>query len=215
MVRANKDKRLKVLLVNGSPHRSGNTFTALSEVARTLEEEGMEAEIVHVGNRPVQGCIGCYKCREKGVCVFQDETYLTLREKLAEADGIIIGSPVYFGGPSGSLCALLDRLFYSSGRLAQYKPAASVVVCRRRSHRHFRPAEQILHHPQYARRSVTILEQRARAKSGRSLAGCGRPADHAHAGSQHGVDAAQPARQYSPLRNRRKATYKLYPIICV
>lgn len=106
MVRANKDKRLKVLLVNGSPHRSGNTFTALSEVARTLEEEGMEAEIVHVGNRPVQGCIGCYKCREKGVCVFQDETYLTLREKLAEADGIIIGSPVYFGGPSGSLCAL-------------------------------------------------------------------------------------------------------------
>ena len=131
MVRANKDKRLKVLLVNGSPHRSGNTFTALSEVARTLEEEGMEAEIVHVGNRPVQGCIGCYKCREKCVCVFQDETYLTLREKLAEADGIIIGSPVYFGGPSGSLCALLDRLFYSSGRLAQYKPAASVVVCRR------------------------------------------------------------------------------------
>ena len=182
MVRANKDKRLKVLLVNGSPHRSGNTFTALSEVARTLEEEGLEAEIVHVGNRPVQGCIGCYKCREKGVCVFQDETYLTLREKLAEADGIIIGSPVYFGGPSGS---------------------------------HFRPAEQILHHTQYARRSVTILEQRARAESGRSLAGCGRPANHAHAGSQHGLDAAQPARQYSPLRNRRKATYKLYPIICV
>ena len=90
MVRANKDKRLKVLLVNGSPHRSGNTFTALSEVARTLEEEGLEAEIVHVGNRPVQGCIGCYKCREKGVCVFQDETYLTLREKLAEADGITV-----------------------------------------------------------------------------------------------------------------------------
>ena len=131
MEKTNNNKQLKVLLVNGSPHRSGNTFTALSEVARTLEEEGMEAEIVHVGNRPVQGCIGCYKCREKGVCVFQDETYLTLREKLAEADGIIIGSPVYFGGPSGSLCALLDRLFYSSGRLAQYKPAASVVVCRR------------------------------------------------------------------------------------
>ena len=99
MEKANKNKQLKVLLVNGSPHHCGNTFTALSEVARTLEEEGMEAEIVHVGNRPVQGCIGCYKCREKGVCVFQDETYLTLREKLAEADGIIIGSPVYFGGP--------------------------------------------------------------------------------------------------------------------
>lgn len=100
-------------------------------MAKTLEEEGISSEIVHIGNRPVQGCIGCYKCKEKGICVFQDETYLKLRGKLEAADGIIIGSPVYFGGPSGSLCALLDRLFYSSGGLAQYKPAASVVVCRR------------------------------------------------------------------------------------
>lgn len=122
MVRANKDKRLKVLLVNGSPHRSGNTFTALSEVARTLEEEGMEAEIVHVGNRPVQGCIGCYKCREKGVCVFQDETYLTLREKLAEADGIIIGSPVYFADrreasvPCSTACSIPAAGWHSTSR---------------------------------------------------------------------------------------------------
>lgn len=121
----------KVLLVNGSPHRNGNTFTALSEVAKALEENGVEAEIVHIGNRPVQGCIGCYKCKEKGICVFHDEVYMSLRNKLTEADGIVIGSPVYFGGPSGSLCALLDRLFYSCGQLAQYKPAASVVVCRR------------------------------------------------------------------------------------
>lgn len=120
MERANKDRQQKVLLVNGSPHRNGNTFTALSEVAKTLEEEGISSEIVHIGNRPVQGCIGCYKCKEKGICVFQDETYLKLRGKLEAADGIIIGSPVYFGGPSGSLCALLDRLFYSSGGLAQY-----------------------------------------------------------------------------------------------
>lgn len=131
MERANKDRQQKVLLVNGSPHRNGNTFTALSEVAKTLEEEGISSEIVHIGNRPVQGCIGCYKCKEKVICVFQDETYLKLCGKLEAADGIIIGSPVYFGGPSGSLCALLDRLFYSSGGLAQYKPAASVVVCRR------------------------------------------------------------------------------------
>ena len=131
MERANKDRQQKVLLVNGSPHRNGNTFTALSEVAKTLEEEGISSEIVHIGNRPVQGCIGCYKCKEKVICVLQDETYLKLRGKLEAADGIIIGSPVYFGGPSGSLCALLDRLFYSSGGLAQYKPAASVVVCRR------------------------------------------------------------------------------------
>ena len=131
MERANKDRQQKVLLVNGSPHRNGNTFTALSEVAKALDEEGIASEIVHIGNRLVQGCIGCYKCKEKGICVFRDEAYLTLRGKLAEADGIIIGSPVYFGGPAGSLCALLDRLFYSSGQLAQYKPAASVVVCRR------------------------------------------------------------------------------------
>ena len=131
MERANKDRQLKVLLVNGSPHRNGNTFTALSEVAKALDEEGIASEIVPIGNRPVQGCIGCYKCKEIGICVFHDEAYLTLREKLAEADGIIIGSPVYFGGPAGSLCALLDRLFYSSGQLAQYKPVASVVVCRR------------------------------------------------------------------------------------
>ena len=110
MEKANKNKQLKVLLVNGSPHHCGNTFTALSEVAKTLEEKDIKTEIVHIGNRPVQGCIACYKCREKSFCVFQDEIYLTLREKLAKANGIIIGSPVYFGGPSGSLCALLDRL---------------------------------------------------------------------------------------------------------
>ena len=131
MVRVNDDRPLKVLLVNGSPHRNGNTFTALSEVTKTLDGEGIDAEIIHIGNRPVQGCIGCYKCKDRGVCVFQDEAYLTLRDKLAKADGIVIGSPVYFGGPSGSLCALLDRLFYSCGQLAQYKPAAAVVVCRR------------------------------------------------------------------------------------
>ena len=131
MVRVNNNMQPKVLLVNGSPHRNGNTFTALSEVAKALEENGVEAEIVHIGNRPVQGCIGFYKCKEKGICVFHDEVYMSLRNKLTEADGIVIGSPVYFGGPSGSLCALLDRLFYSCGQLAQYKPAASVVVCRR------------------------------------------------------------------------------------
>ena len=131
MVRVNNNMQPKVLLVNGSPHRNGNTFTALSEVAKALEENGVEAEIVHIGNRPVQGCIGCYKCKERGICVFHDEVYMSLRNKLTEADGIVIGSPVYFGGPSGSLCALLDRLFYSCGQLAQYKPAASVVVCRR------------------------------------------------------------------------------------
>ena len=131
MESAKENQELKVLLINGSPHRNGNTFIALSEVAKALEAERIKTEIFPIGNRPIQGCIACYKCNLTGICVFKDEPYLTLRQKTEEADGIIIGSPVYFGGPSGTLCSLLDRLFYSSGHLVQYKPAASVVVCRR------------------------------------------------------------------------------------
>lgn len=131
MESAKENQELKVLLINGSPHRNGNTFIALSEVAKALGAERIKTEIFPIGNRPIQGCIACYKCNKTGICVFKDEPYLTLRQKTEEADGIIIGSPVYFGGPSGTLCSLLDRLFYSSGHLVQYKPAASVVVCRR------------------------------------------------------------------------------------
>lgn len=122
---------MKVLLINGSPHPDGNTSIALEEVARTLHEEGVETETLWIGTRPVQGCIGCYKCQTTGVCVFTDELYVHAREAVSQADAIIIGSPVYYAGPSGSLCALLDRLFYSSGKLLMYKPAASVVCCRR------------------------------------------------------------------------------------
>lgn len=122
---------MKVLLINGSPHKSGNTNIALSEVAKALEGEGVETEIVHIGAKAVQGCIACGKCSELGRCVFKDELYNNVREKLKEADGIIIGSPVYYAGPNGSLCALLDRLFYSASELLKYKPAASVAVCRR------------------------------------------------------------------------------------
>ena len=122
---------MKVLLINGSPKSNGNTYLALSEVARTLEENGVEAEIVSIGTQAVQGCIACGKCRELGRCVFQDLLYNRIREKLLEADGLIIGSPVYYAGPNGSLCALLDRHFYTcSNRLAP-KPGASVAVRRR------------------------------------------------------------------------------------
>ncbi|NDV60530.1 flavodoxin family protein [Bacteroides sp. 519] len=122
---------MKVLLINGSPKSKGNTFIALSEVASTLKANGVETEIVSIGSKAVQGCIACNKCFELGRCVFQDDLYNKVREKAMEADGIIIGSPVYYAGPNGSLCALLDRLFYSSGRHLQYKPGASVAVCRR------------------------------------------------------------------------------------
>ena len=119
---------MKVLLINGSPHREGNTFIALSEVARTLESEDVQAEIVHIGTKAVQGCIACGKCAELGHCVFPDALYTTVREKLADADGVVVGSPVYYAGPNGSLCALLDRVFYSCGKYLAYKPGAAYAA---------------------------------------------------------------------------------------
>ena len=121
---------MKVLLINGSPHREGNTFIALSEVARTLESEGVQAEIVHIGTKAVQGCIACGKCAELGHCVFSDALYTTVREKLADADGIVVGSPVYYAGPNGSLCALLDRVFYSCGKYLAREDAEGLQTMR-------------------------------------------------------------------------------------
>ncbi|HIT47072.1 MAG TPA: flavodoxin family protein [Candidatus Cryptobacteroides merdipullorum] len=122
---------MKVLLINGSPHKEGNTFIALSEIAGTLRELGDEAEIVWIGNRPVRGCIACGSCHKTGHCAFQDGVMPGILAKAAEADGIVVGSPVYYAGPNGALCAVLDRMFYSGGRFLQRKPAAAVVVCRR------------------------------------------------------------------------------------
>ena len=122
---------MKVVLINGSPHRKGNTFIALSEVAGALEKEGVQTEIIQLGIKAVQGCIACNKCAELGHCVFQDTLYNQVREALQEADGIVVGSPVYYAGPNGALCALLDRVFYSCSELLACKAGASVAVCRR------------------------------------------------------------------------------------
>ena len=122
---------MKVLLVNGSPHEKGCVYTALTEIADTLKSEGLDSEIFWIGNRPVQGCIGCWQCREKGTCAFQDELYTGFIEKMKNSDGIIIGSPVYYAGPNGSLCALLDRVFFSGSEFLRRKPGACVVNCRR------------------------------------------------------------------------------------
>ena len=122
---------MKVVLINGSPHRKGNTFIALSEVAGALEKEGVQTEIIQLGIKAVQGCIACNKCAELGHCVFQDTLYNQVREALQEADGIVVGSPVYYAGPNGALCALLDRVFNSCSELLAYKSGASVAVCRR------------------------------------------------------------------------------------
>jgi len=124
---------MKVLLVNGSPNKDGCTFTALSEVASALKGEGVESEIFHIGTKPVRGCTACGKCFEhrNNKCIFTDDICNELSAKMAEADGIVVGSPVYYAAPNGALCALLDRAFFSASRAFKHKPAACVVSCRR------------------------------------------------------------------------------------
>ena len=122
---------MHVLLLNGSPNADGCTFTALSEIAATLKAENITSEIFQLGKKPVRGCIACGSCRERGACAFQDDVLPALVEAVKRADGIVIGSPVYYAGPNGALCALLDRLFFSAGNLLKFKPGAAVVSCRR------------------------------------------------------------------------------------
>jgi multimeric flavodoxin WrbA len=122
---------MKVLLINGSPHKEGCTYTALHEVAGALEKQGIETKIFHIGLGPFRGCIACHKCAELGKCVFDDDVCNELTRLAIEADGIVIGSPVYFSGPNGALLAVLDRVFVSSGGNLRYKPGAAVVSCRR------------------------------------------------------------------------------------
>lgn len=124
---------MKVLLINGSARRNGNTFIALSEIAKQLEKNGIESEIVQIGTKPVRGCIACYQCKAKnlGRCVFDDDLCNRVNEKMAGCDALVIGSPVYYGQPNGSLLALVQRMMFSAGELYKGKPAASVAVCRR------------------------------------------------------------------------------------
>jgi len=122
---------MKVLLVNGSPKKDGCTYTALSEIALELEKHGIGSEMFHIGQKPVHGCLGCGKCRELKKCVLDGDICNELAAKIAESDGLVIGSPVYYSGPNGALCALLDRAFYSSSKKFMHKPAAAIVSCRR------------------------------------------------------------------------------------
>ena len=122
---------MKVLLINGSPHAHGCTFTALSVVADELQRNGVETEIIHVGHKDIRGCIGCYKCRELGRCVFDKDIVNEVAKKFEQADGLIIGSPVYYAGPNGTLVSFLNRLFFSASFEKRFKVGAAIVSARR------------------------------------------------------------------------------------
>ena len=121
---------MKVLLINGSPHAHGCTATALNEVAKTLNENGVETELIQVGHLDVRGCIACGHCYKEGKCVFQDVVN-EVAEKFKEADGIVLGSPVYYASANATLTAFADRLFYSSHFDKTMKVGAAVVSARR------------------------------------------------------------------------------------
>lgn len=124
---------MKVLLINGSPRKNGNTFLALTEIANTLQQEGIDSEIISVGTHPVRGCIACAQCKANGNnrCVFDDDLCNRVSEKMQTCDALIIGSPVYYGQPNGTVLSLVQRMLYSAGAYFSGKPVACVAVCRR------------------------------------------------------------------------------------
>mgnify|MGYP005848938639 CR=1 FL=1 len=122
---------MKVLLLNGSSRKNGCTYLALSEVAKVLNENEIDTEIVQMGGRPVRDCIGCNGCAGKGQCVFGDDIANEIIAKAKDADGFVFGSPVYYAHPSGQVLSLLDRVFYAGGEAFIHKPGAVIVTARR------------------------------------------------------------------------------------
>ena len=121
---------MKVMMVNGSAHAKGNTFLAMDEMRKVFEQDGIDVEMVHIGNKPVRGCIGCFSCVSKGKCVFDDVVNETAK-LFEECDGLVVGSPVYYASANGTLVSYLDRLFFSTHFDKTMKVGASVVVARR------------------------------------------------------------------------------------
>lgn len=121
---------MKVILVNGGPHKDGCTNRALEEVSKTLEKNGIETEIFWLGNKAISGCLGCGGCSKTGKCVIDDKVNEFL-DKVKDVDGFVFGSPVHFAAISGALSSFMDRVFYGRGNLFANKVAAGVVSCRR------------------------------------------------------------------------------------
>ena len=121
---------MKVLLINGSPRKDGNTAIALNEMIKVFESQGIETELLHIGGKDIRGCIACGKCRQLGHCVF-DDIVVQASQKLAEADGLVVGSPVYYASANGTVVSFMDRLFYSNSAALRMKVGAAVSVARR------------------------------------------------------------------------------------
>lgn len=119
-----------MILLNGSPHSNGCTAAALAEMIKVFQEEGIETELVHVGNRDIRGCISCGRCSKTGKCVF-DDLVNQVAPEFEKADGLVVGSPVYYGSPNGTILSFMDRLFYSTSFSKHMKVGAAVVSCRR------------------------------------------------------------------------------------
>ena len=122
---------MKVLLVNGSAHKEGCTFTALSEVAKALNENDIETEFFQLGNLELRDCCGCQACRKLGKCVFNDGMVNEFIEKAKLADGFVFGTPVYYAHPSGRILSFLDRVFYAGSSALAFKPGAAITSARR------------------------------------------------------------------------------------
>ncbi|MBR6146745.1 MAG: flavodoxin family protein [Lachnospiraceae bacterium] len=121
---------MKVLILNGSPKTNGNTMTAISEMVKVFDSEGVESEVIHVGNKDIRGCVSCNSCAVKGKCVF-DDVVNEIAPKFEASDGLVLASPVYYASANATLIACLDRLFYSSSFDKTMKVGASIVVARR------------------------------------------------------------------------------------
>lgn len=121
---------MNVLMINGSPHKEGNTYIALHEMEKVFQAEGFETEILHIGNKAIRGCVGCRRCGELGRCVF-DDAVNEAAEKFARCDGLVVGSPVYYASANATLVAFLTRLFYSYGCDKTMKVGAAVAAARR------------------------------------------------------------------------------------
>ncbi len=123
---------MKVLMINGSSHEKGCTYTALQQISKTLEAQGIETEIVQLGSAPIRDCIGCLACKKLGgKCTFNDDIVNTIIEKAKSSDGFIFGTPVYYAHPSGRVLSALDRIFYAGGSAFQHKPGAAIASARR------------------------------------------------------------------------------------